>query len=75
MPDRFIEIVSGLDLASTYLLRGRIEEAGVETQLINENLLAGIGELPMGYATCPRILVREVDVQRAREAIAGSPWG
>ncbi|HIN81099.1 MAG TPA: DUF2007 domain-containing protein [Planctomycetes bacterium] len=70
MVDRFIEVSSALDIPHAYLLKSVLEEEGIEVRIGNEFLQAGLGELPAGFATSPRILVYESDAPRARKILA-----
>ncbi|MHC4957921.1 MAG: putative signal transducing protein [Planctomycetota bacterium] len=60
-----IEVYAARDVTHAYLLKHRLEDAGIEVMVANESLQGAIGEIPAGLATSPRILVDEADVERA----------
>ena len=55
------------------MIRMALENAGIEAQIEGELLQNGIGELPLGWAVAPRILVKESQAAEAREVVAGLP--
>jgi hypothetical protein len=56
-------------LPDAHILRGVLQEAGIETLVFNENAQSGAGQLPVNEA-CPELwLVREQDLARAREVV------
>ncbi|MFQ5843423.1 MAG: DUF2007 domain-containing protein [Planctomycetota bacterium] len=62
---RWVEVDAARDIPHAYLLKGILEEAGIEVAVGNENLQIGLGELPLGLPTAPRILVDESQAARA----------
>ena len=63
-------------------IKNVLEAAGVQTELRNQRLTGGVGEIPF-LETWPELWAAELDVARARELIEesvhgdetiGSPW-
>ena len=67
--DKLVEVYAARDLQHAYLLKAALEDAGIEARIGNENLQGGVGELPAGLATAPRIVVFRSDAQRATEVL------
>jgi hypothetical protein len=66
---KFVEIYRARNLAQAHALRIVLEEAGVRVQIEGELLQGAVGELPLGWVTAPRILVRQSQVATAREIV------
>jgi len=70
MPDdRIVEVFSAANVVEAHSVRARLEEAGIEAQIVGEFLGNAAGWLPASD-TAPRIWVRHADEARAREVIA-----
>ena len=52
------------NLPEAHILRGLLEQAGIETMVFNEHAQGGVGQLPVMDAW-PELWVCEVDAQRA----------
>jgi tRNA pseudouridine65 synthase len=59
------EVYAARDVTHAYLLKHKLEDAGIEVMIMNESLQGALGEIPMGLATSPRILVDEEDAEKA----------
>ena len=64
---RFVEIYRPRTAGKAHLIRNLLEEEGFTVLVENEYLQGISGEIPGGWATCPRILV---EASRALEARA-----
>lgn len=70
-----LKIFAAENLQSAYLLRGMLNEAGIECQVFNEYAQGGMGEIPFTH-TYPEIwLERDTDAARAKEIIASFEQG
>ena len=52
-----------------HALRFALEEAGIQVVIENEALQDGIGDLPSGWSSAPRLMVEESQLADAREII------
>jgi predicted RNA-binding Zn-ribbon protein involved in translation (DUF1610 family) len=68
-PPKLIEIYRARNLPEAHTIRIALEEAGLRVLIEGELLQGVVGDLPMGWATAPRILVEESQVSAAREII------
>lgn len=59
-----VQVYIARDLVHAYLVKGRLEEAGITVHVENESLQGVIGEVP-AFVTAPRLVVEEADAQRA----------
>ena len=63
------KIYSAGNIQDAYLLQGLLNEAGIETRILNEYAQGGVGEIPFTQ-TYPEIwLIYESDTKRAKEII------
>lgn len=67
-----VEVCSAINPVEAHLVLAALEEAGIRAELVNETLQSGIGWLPPGEATQPRIWVRREDEAVARQVIEQS---
>lgn len=56
--------------AEAHLIRGLLEEAGLQAIVEGEALTTAIGDIPAGWTTAPRVMVASNDAERARTLIA-----
>jgi hypothetical protein len=68
MPEPVVIFVAR-DFPQAYLLRAALAAEGIEAFVLNENLRAAVGELPLGWATAARLMVAAEDEERAREVL------
>jgi membrane protease YdiL (CAAX protease family) len=71
MPEdsEIVEVFRARGLPEAHALRLVLEENSIAVRIDNELLQGALGELPMGWATAPRIMVRRSDEQAARALI------
>lgn len=63
------KIYSAGNIQDAYLLQGLLNEAGIETRILNEYAQGGVGEIPFTQ-TYPEIwLINESDSEKAKEII------
>jgi hypothetical protein len=62
---QFVEVYRARNAPQAHLIRNTLEDAGIAVRLENEILQGLAGELPMGWASAPRVLV---EADRAAEA-------
>lgn len=67
----WVEVATARDIIHAYLLKGLLEEEGVEARIGNEHLQGALGDIPLDLATRPKLLVRSRWVERAREVLGG----
>jgi hypothetical protein len=66
---RFVEVYRARNVAQARLIKNALREAGIEAVLENDLLQGARGDLPIGWATAPRILVEQGGVEAARAII------
>jgi len=57
------------DHADAYLLLGRLRAAGIDTRVLNEHALGGVGEIPFTHAYPEVWILRDADLERARAVL------
>lgn len=67
--DKLVEVYVAKDAAQAHFMQSVIEDSGIFTHIVGEILQVAAGELPLGIATAPRIMVFEKDVPRVRKII------
>ena len=65
---RLVQIYVARDLPHAYLLKGALENSGIDAEVGNEELQMAIGELPQ-FPTAPIILVDESNAARAAQIL------
>ena len=65
--DRIVNVYSATNSLEATCLGEVLEEKGIGSQIVGEDLGGAAGCLPLGEATAPRIWVREGDAGRARD--------
>ena len=65
---RLVQIHVARDIPHAYLLKGALEESGIDAKVGNEELQMGIGELP-AFSTAPIILVDESNAVEAAQIL------
>jgi hypothetical protein len=60
--DQFVEVYRAKNSPQAFALKQVLEEAGIRVVVENDLLQGVVGELPMGWATAPRIKVASGDV-------------
>jgi hypothetical protein len=65
-----IEIYRARGLPEAYAIRNALEAQAIPANIENELLQGAIGDLPMGWATAPRILVDRRNEMAARAILA-----
>lgn len=66
---QLVEIYRARDSLQAHLLKSALEEAGIRAVVEGDLLQSGIGEIPAGWSTAPRITVEEADAASAREIL------
>lgn len=72
---RFVEVYRAKNLAQAKMLQDLLEEKEIPVMLEGEMLQGVAGEVPMGWATLPRLLVEERQVDQAREILSQAEQG
>lgn len=70
MSARLVEVYRAKDGIQAHLLTSALEGAGIRAVVEGDLLEGGMGEIPCGWPTAPRIMVEEADVPRARDLLA-----
>jgi hypothetical protein len=68
-PTRMKRLYRALSLPDAHILRGVLEQSGIEVRVFNENAQSGVGQLPVPEAYPELWLVDENDLERARALI------
>ena len=63
---RLVEVYRAKDSPQAHLLRSALEDAGIPALVEGDLLQGAVGELPVGWASAPRIMVEERDAAQAR---------
>jgi hypothetical protein len=66
---KFVEVYRAKNLPQAQMIRIALEDANIQAQIEGEILQGAVGELPIGWATAPRILVEESQSAEARKII------
>jgi len=70
-----VEIYRAASFAEAHAIRLAVEQAGIACVVDGEDLQGALGELPMGWATSPRLLVKSSDAIAARKLIDAAEVG
>ncbi len=73
MPITYLNLVEAYRAShpvQAHALRFALEEAGIRVVIQNEALQDGIGDLPSGWSSAPRLMVEESQLAAAREIIS-----
>ena len=65
----FVVVYHARDIAQAHLVQTALEAAGISAHIENESLQAIVGEIPVGWATAPLVLVEESNVAEALRLI------
>jgi hypothetical protein len=63
---RQVVVYRAASLQQAQLLRNLLEDAGIESVVVNDALQGVSGELPLGWTTLTRVVVAKADAARAR---------
>ena len=66
---KYVEVYRARNAPEAHAIRMALEESGIRVLIEGELLQAAAGDLPLGWATAPRILVEESQLASAREII------
>ena len=66
---KYMEVYRARNVPEAHAIRMALEESGIRVLIEGELLQAAAGDLPLGWATAPRILVEESHLRSAREII------
>jgi membrane protease YdiL (CAAX protease family)/rubrerythrin len=66
---KFVEVYRARNLPEAHSIRIALEESGIRVRIEGELLQGGVGDLPPGWTTAPRILVEESQIAAARQII------
>jgi hypothetical protein len=69
MTDELVEVTVARDIPHAYMIKGLLEEAGIQVHVGNENLQTAVGLVPPGYSTAPRIIVLESQAKQALQIL------
>lgn len=67
MDQALVPIYTAENLAEAQLLRNWLAERGISAWIINEALSGGVGGLPAGWTSSPRVVVSSDDAPKARD--------
>lgn len=66
MPQQPTEIYTAATPLDAHELKNLLADEGIEALVVNDNLQAAAGEVPLGWATAARVLVGDEQAARAR---------
>src|SRR5262249_21815372 len=72
-PDELVELYRARTLPEAHAIRLLLEAEGITVRIDNELLQGAVGDLPLGWATAPRVLVARSNVTAARVALERVP--
>src|SRR2546430_1150747 len=55
----WVEVYRAKNAVEAHIVAGALENAGIEVQIDGEALVGGVGILPPGWSTSPRVLVAD----------------
>ena len=64
------KVYSAGSIQDAYIIQGMLNEAGIETRILNEFAQGGVGEIPFTQAYPEIWIIREADRKRAKEIIS-----
>lgn len=64
-----LRIFSSFSLPEAYLVKHRLEAAGIATIIQNEYLSSAIGEIPFTFDTCPQVWILDPADRERAEAL------
>lgn len=67
--ERIVEVYRAKNSIQAHLFATELNNAGIECQVVGDQLEGAIGEIPLGWSTAPQILVKESDAPRARSLL------
>lgn len=67
---KFVEAYRARHQVQAHAIRLALEDAGIRVVIENEALQDGIGDIPCGWSSSPRLLVEESQLAAAREFIS-----
>ena len=67
--DKIVEVYSAGNAPDAHMVQQMLENTGIESRIVGELLGGGIGELPLGEVTTPRVWVHADQAAAARAAI------
>src|SRR5207247_1201078 len=62
---RLVEVYRAKNSPEAHLLKSALEDAGIRAVVEGDLLQGGLGEIPIGWTTSPRIMVAEPDAGQA----------
>jgi hypothetical protein len=66
---RFVEVYRARSSAQAHLIKNALQEAGVPAIVENDLLQGVLGDVPLGWATAPRVLVEESQAALSRSIV------
>jgi len=69
--ENIVEVYRARDPMQAHLFSSELQNDGIENQVVGDHLGGALGEVPLGWSTAPKILVKEGDAVRARELLMG----
>ena len=66
---KFVEAYRAANSPQAHAIRFALEDAGLRVLIENESLQDGIGEIPSGWTSSPRLLVEESQIAAAHQII------
>jgi hypothetical protein len=69
---KMIEVYREKNLPEAHMIRVMLGEAGINATIDGDSLQSGLGRLPVGWQTDPRILVEESQAVSARQIVTSA---
>ncbi len=64
-----VEVYAAANAPDAHLLKGRLEDEGIQVTVVGEPLQSAAGDLPFFWSTSPRLWVARADYERAQQII------
>ena len=69
---KMIEVYRAKNLPEAHMIRVMLGEAGITATIDGDSLQTGLGDLPYGWLTAPRIVVEESQAESARQIVTSA---
>ena len=67
--DELVELFRARDLCEAHVVRMALEEAEIPAAVEGEFLQGALGDVPVGWSTSPRVMVRKSQLEAARKIV------
>lgn len=64
-----VEVYRATDNIDAQMVVVALDEAGIKAMVVGDKLQGVVGEVPLGWATAPKIIVSAADAEQAKEIV------